>query len=124
MRCSRCGATTKGKKCHQCGNKNIRKHGKQQASRYIYNKRSRTKKRAISRGMGFFMLNSPFHGSDGHHIDDDTIIFIPRYIHRNADGDEKETHRANVLALLAEAGEDALLELCMEYLNGNRRIYE
>ena len=43
-------------------------------------KRAKNKRK---RNLGYIPLNTPFAGSDGHHIDNDYIVYIPSELHRS-----------------------------------------
>jgi hypothetical protein len=44
--------------------------------------RSNKKQKAKRKGMGFKPLNEPFEGAEGHHVDNDQVIFMPSDIHQ------------------------------------------
>ena len=44
---------------------------------------SRKKNKARRRALGFDPINEPFLGSEGHHIDKQHVIFIPKELHRS-----------------------------------------
>lgn len=41
------------------------------------------KQRDLRRGYGYVMLNAPFLGSAGHHVDPEHVLFIPKELHRS-----------------------------------------
>jgi hypothetical protein len=44
---------------------------------------SMLKKNAKRRAMGFVPLNKPFSGCEGHHVDKEQVIYMPRETHRS-----------------------------------------
>jgi len=44
---------------------------------------ARVRYKAIRRTYGCETINEPFPGSEGHHIDKEHIVFIPKEIHRS-----------------------------------------
>lgn len=58
------------------------------------------------RDMGYLPLNKPFAGSEGHHIDSERVIYIPKYIHRMF----KHNHRVPESMLMINAAAFAYLE--------------
>lgn len=58
---------------------------------------------AKRKGRGFIPLNEYFDGADGHHIDDEHVIFMPMCIHRSIPHDHRDTDSMwtiNCMALL------------------------
>ena len=56
---------------------------------------------AKRRTLGFVLLNKPFVGSDGHHIDKEHIIYIPQALHRSISHDQwtgRNMDKINALA--------------------------
>lgn len=56
------------------GNKNAWKHGAQTTN---------AKDCARRRSLGFIPLNSWFEGCEGHHVDPEQVIFLPKELHRS-----------------------------------------
>lgn len=48
--------------------------------------RTRKRAKAKRRGMRYILLNSPFTGGHGHHINNDYVINIPSYLHISYQG--------------------------------------
>ena len=53
-------------------------------------------------------LNDRFHGSEGHHINRDTVIFIPKELHRHLYHNLKNNDNINIINILS-----------YQYLNGD-----
>jgi len=47
----------------------------------IYHKKTQARIQAKRRELGSIILNAPFNGSEGHHIDKSHVIFIPESLH-------------------------------------------
>ena len=50
---------------------------------YLKIRRSVYKNLAKRRGLGYFLLNEEFKGSEGHHINKTNILYIPKELHRS-----------------------------------------
>lgn len=54
-------------------------HANWKGGKVLRERRSRAKRRCL----GHEMLNEPFEGCEGHHIDRDHIVFIPKWLHQS-----------------------------------------
>lgn len=68
-------------------------------------KKSHRKSYAKRRQLGFIPLNKPFEGCEGHHIDFERVIYIPKKLHRSV------WH-----SLTSGIGMDKINKLALEYL--------
>ena len=79
-----------GKAYYERYQKEYKQYHKEQAKEYqkkCYQspkgKRSRIESNARRRQLGFIPLNEPFEGCEGHHIDIERVIYIPKKLHRS-----------------------------------------
>ena len=63
------------------------------------------KHRAKRRQLGFISLNAPFKDSEGHHMDTEHVVYIP-----------KELHRGNIHSLLGNRNMEMINTLALNFL--------
>jgi hypothetical protein len=79
-----------------------------------------TRHAANRRGLGFVFLNRPFLGCEGHHVDNEQVIYMPKELHRSVwhrQRDGRGMAKINAIAynyLFKEEVEEALAEKRLE----------
>lgn len=71
------------------------------------------------RKLGYNTLNERFDGSVGHHIDDDTVIFIPEDLHLKCMYPDKDIHRSLVFNELVKEGKEEEIDLILSHYDKN-----